>query len=156
MAMPKKRLVLLPAMILEIGDQLFTRHRATRVSFSLVDHSTEQRGRHPPPEKPDVPRGCLVVADAARTIALIGARLVRTAGLEPAPGFPEQILSLLRLPFRHVRSALAQPLLRLAAERPDQPLQLLSGGGELFPVDAAQHQRDAEIAPSEIGIGADL
>lgn len=31
--------------------------------------------------------------------------LVRTAGLEPAPGFPKQILSLLRLPFRHVRSA---------------------------------------------------
>src|SRR5438105_14517549 len=30
--------------------------------------------------------------------------LVRTAGLEPAPGIPEQILSLLRLPFRHVRS----------------------------------------------------
>src|SRR4051794_12145109 len=30
--------------------------------------------------------------------------MVRTAGLEPAPGFPEQILSLLRLPFRHVRS----------------------------------------------------
>jgi hypothetical protein len=29
--------------------------------------------------------------------------LVRTAGLEPAPGCPEQILSLLRLPFRHVR-----------------------------------------------------
>src|SRR5260370_21201053 len=30
--------------------------------------------------------------------------MVRTAGLEPAPGIPEQILSLLRLPFRHVRS----------------------------------------------------
>src|SRR5215471_12643638 len=66
MAMPKKRLVLLPAMILEIGDQLFTRHRATRVSFSSVDHSTERRGRHPPPEKPDVPRGCLVVANVGQ------------------------------------------------------------------------------------------
>ncbi len=30
--------------------------------------------------------------------------LVRTAGLEPARGCPRKILSLLRLPFRHVRS----------------------------------------------------
>src|ERR1700730_3990772 len=30
--------------------------------------------------------------------------MVRTAGLEPAPGIPEQILSLLRLPFRPVSS----------------------------------------------------
>jgi hypothetical protein len=29
--------------------------------------------------------------------------LVRTAGLEPAQGFPQGILSPLRLPFRHVR-----------------------------------------------------
>jgi hypothetical protein len=29
--------------------------------------------------------------------------VVRTAGLEPARGHPQQILSLLRLPFRHVR-----------------------------------------------------
>jgi hypothetical protein len=29
--------------------------------------------------------------------------MVRTAGLEPAPPFGEQILSLLRIPFRHVR-----------------------------------------------------
>ena len=98
-----------------------------------------------------IPVSTGITRNAARLVLL-----VRTAGLEPAPGFPEQILSLLRLPFRHVRSALAQPLLRLAAERADQPLQLLGRGGELFPVDAAQHQRDAEIAPSEIGIGADL
>ena len=38
--------------------------------------------------------------DVQRSILL---SLVRTAGLEPAPGNPEQILSLLRLPFRHVR-----------------------------------------------------
>jgi hypothetical protein len=31
--------------------------------------------------------------------------LVRTAGLEPAQGFPQGILSPLRLPFRHVREA---------------------------------------------------
>src|SRR5208282_3686201 len=31
--------------------------------------------------------------------------LVRTAGLEPARGFPQGILSPLRLPFRHVRGA---------------------------------------------------
>ena len=31
--------------------------------------------------------------------------LVRTAGLEPARGFPQGILSPLRLPFRHVRAA---------------------------------------------------
>ena len=33
--------------------------------------------------------------------------LVRTAGLEPALPYEKQILSLLRLPFRHVRYALA-------------------------------------------------
>jgi hypothetical protein len=31
--------------------------------------------------------------------------LVRTAGLEPAQGFPQGILSPLRLPFRHVRES---------------------------------------------------
>jgi hypothetical protein len=31
--------------------------------------------------------------------------MVRTAGLEPAQGFPQGILSPLRLPFRHVRDA---------------------------------------------------
>ena len=35
--------------------------------------------------------------------------LVRTAGLEPAPRYREQILSLLRLPFRHVRVANPPP-----------------------------------------------
>jgi hypothetical protein len=30
---------------------------------------------------------------------------VRTAGLEPAQGYPQGILSPLRLPFRHVRGA---------------------------------------------------
>jgi hypothetical protein len=30
-------------------------------------------------------------------------KLVRTEGLEPSPSVEEQILSLLRLPFRHVR-----------------------------------------------------
>jgi hypothetical protein len=30
-------------------------------------------------------------------------KVVRTAGLEPAQGFPQGILSPLRLPFRHVR-----------------------------------------------------
>src|SRR5262249_46599573 len=53
-----------------------------------------------------------------------GKRLVRTAGLEPARGFPQGILSPLRLPFRHVRvqglvpngvGILAQKLLRRAA-----------------------------------------
>jgi hypothetical protein len=34
--------------------------------------------------------------------------LVRTAGLEPAPPFGEQILSLLRIPFRHVRFLVAE------------------------------------------------
>jgi hypothetical protein len=36
---------------------------------------------------------------------LAGQLLVRTAGLEPAQGFPQGILSPLRLPFRHVRGA---------------------------------------------------
>ena len=31
--------------------------------------------------------------------------MVRTAGLEPAQGFPQGILSPLRLPFRHVRES---------------------------------------------------
>jgi hypothetical protein len=31
-------------------------------------------------------------------------RLVRAAGLEPAWGFPQRILSPLRLPFRHARA----------------------------------------------------
>src|SRR5689334_7236461 len=47
--------------------------------------------------------------------------LVRTAGLEPAPSEEEQILSLLRLPFRHVRGrgifAPAQPHGKTAARQ---------------------------------------
>ena len=65
--------------------------------------------------------------------------LVRTAGLEPALPFEKQILSLLRLPFRHVRvrSALAQPLLRLASEGTHQGLEFLGRRGEPFPIGAA-------------------
>ena len=60
------------------------------------------------------PRGCHAVARCRHAWdnlsdyppkALI--RLVRTAGLEPALPYEKQILSLLRLPFRHVRYALA-------------------------------------------------
>jgi hypothetical protein len=40
-----------------------------------------------------------------RSLADPGHKLVRTAGLEPARGFPQGILSPLRLPFRHVRFA---------------------------------------------------
>ena len=65
--------------------------------------------------------------------------LVRTAGLEPALPGGKQILSLLRLPFRHVRLPLAEPLLRVAAEGADQRLELIGGIGEPGPVGAAHH-----------------
>ena len=45
--------------------------------------------------------------------------MVRTAGLEPALPYEKQILSLLRLPFRHVRYT-------LAAE-PDLPVKAAAG-----------------------------
>lgn len=46
--------------------------------------------------------------------------LVRTAGLEPAQGFPQGILSPLRLPFRHVRES--------------GQLHEVRGGGQLYDV----------------------
>jgi hypothetical protein len=52
--------------------------------------------------------------------------MVRTAGLEPALPSGKQILSLLRLPFRHVRRgaslALAEAFLRITSELLDQSL----------------------------------
>ena len=68
--------------------------------------------------------------------------------LTPAePGSPRQVPAGLTL---------RRPFLRVAAEVADQRLQLLDRGREPLAVGAAQHQRHAEIAAPEIGVGADL
>jgi hypothetical protein len=68
------------------------------------------QGERSPPTAEMAPFGCHVVANLLSLHASVRGltrniltSLVRTAGLEPAPSGEEQILSLLRLPFRHVR-----------------------------------------------------
>src|SRR5215472_5790111 len=50
--------------------------------------------------------------------------LVRTAGLEPAQGFPQGILSPLRLPFRHVRGGGDTPTSVIQRRAPPQTPQV--------------------------------
>jgi hypothetical protein len=72
--------------------------------------------------------------------------LVRTAGLEPAQGFPQGILSPLRLPFRHVRGCgqlydaadadnYMMPRKRTTARRPrKRKLYDVHEGGQLYKI----------------------
>jgi hypothetical protein len=72
--------------------------------------------------------------------------VVRTAGLEPAQGFPQGILSPLRLPFRHVRGCgqlydaadadnYMMPRKRTTARRPrKRKLYDVHEGGQLYKI----------------------
>ena len=62
--------------------------------------------------------------------------MVRTAGLEPAQGFPQGILSPLRLPFRHVRES-------------GQPHEV-RGCGQIYDVrEDGQHRESAKTISCE-------
>ena len=65
--------------------------------------------------------------------------LVRTAGLEPAQGFPQGILSPLRLPFRHVRENGQLHEVRGCGQLYD-----VREGGQLYKVRERDHPRSRQ------------
>src|SRR5205085_11300466 len=89
-------------------------------------------------------------ADSSEITAAPSAEGMRSSELN-ATGSPFYIAR-----FRRSDLSFAEPLLRIAAEVADQFLELVGRRGEPLPVGAAQHQRHAEIAAAEIGVGADL